>query len=53
MTTVPRGTVYAGDPFDAAYVNATPEGRVMRLKGYGNSICVETAAMFCAAILKG
>lgn len=29
--------------------NATAEARVMRLRGYGNAICVETAAMFVAA----
>lgn len=36
-------------------VNATGEGRVMRLKGYGNAICVETAKLFieeCEDILK-
>lgn len=29
--------------------NATAEARVMRLRGYGNAICVETAAMFVTA----
>ena len=32
-----------GFPIDA---DQTGEARVMRLKGYGNAICVDTAVMF-------
>lgn len=52
---LPRGVVPSsrvGLPIDA---NQTSEARVMRLKGYGNAICVDTAAMFieaCEGVLK-
>ena len=52
---LPRGMVPSsriGFPIDA---NQTSEARVMRLKGYGNAICVDTAVMFietCEDILK-
>ena len=48
---VSRGVGYGGDPRLAEYANATAEARVMRLKGYGNAICVETAAMFIKAVV--
>jgi len=47
---VPSGRI--GLPIDA---DQTAEARVMRLKGYGNAICVDTAVMFietCEDILK-
>ena len=44
-----RGVGYSGDPRLPEYVNATAEARVMRLKGYGNAINVETACMFIRA----
>jgi hypothetical protein len=47
---VPSGRI--GLPINA---DQTAEARVMRLKGYGNAICVDTAVMFiktCEDILK-
>jgi len=35
----------------SSYVNATPEGRVMRIKGYGNAIVPQVAAMFIRAFM--
>lgn len=46
---LPRGVGHCGNPSQPRYVNATAEASKMRLKGYGNAICVETAAMFVAA----
>ena len=43
---LPRGVVPSGDPRVPGYANATGEARVMRLKGYGNAICVDTAKLF-------
>ena len=43
---LPRGVVPSGDPGDPQYVNNTSEARAMRLKGYGNAICVPLAALF-------
>jgi DNA (cytosine-5)-methyltransferase 1 len=34
------------------WANATGEGRVMRLKGYGNSICIPIAAEFISAVME-
>jgi DNA (cytosine-5)-methyltransferase 1 len=45
---LPRGMVPSGDP-SLSYVQATAEGRVMRLRGYGNAIVPELAAEFIAA----
>ena len=42
---------YSGDPSLPEYVNATAEARVMRLKGYGNAVNAETAAMFVRAVM--
>jgi hypothetical protein len=39
------------DPGAPGYANATAEARVMRLKGYGNAICIETAVAFIEATL--
>lgn len=47
---LPRGMVYSGDPRRAVYANSTQEARVMRLKGYGNAICIETAVLFLQAL---
>jgi hypothetical protein len=41
--------VPSGDPRVPGYADATSEARVMRLKGYGNAINVETARMFIQA----
>jgi len=43
---LPRGVVPSGDPRVPGYASETGEARVMRLKGYGNAICVETAKLF-------
>lgn len=43
---LPRGVVPSGDPSDPRHANATSEGRVMRLRGYGNAIVPEVAAVF-------
>ena len=40
---------HCGDPRSPEYVNATDEARVMRLKGYGNGLNAETAALFLRA----
>lgn len=48
---LPRGMGYSGDPRLSEYVNSTAEARVMRLKGYGNAVNVETAVMFVKAIM--
>lgn len=48
---LPRGVVRVGDP--SAPINAarSAEGRVMRLRGYGNAIVPEQAAEFVRAFL--
>jgi DNA (cytosine-5)-methyltransferase 1 len=43
---LPRGVVPSCDPGAPGYANETSEARVMRLKGYGNSIVAPLAAMF-------
>lgn len=43
---LPRGVVPSGDPGEPGYANETSEARVMRLKGYGNSIVAPLATMF-------
>lgn len=48
---IPRGVVPSGDPGLPEYANSTPEGRVMRLKGYGNAIVPQVAAMFVRAFM--
>ena len=47
---LPRGVGYSGDPRLPSYANNTAEARVMRLKGYGNAINVETAKLFIEAV---
>ena len=47
---LPRGVVPSCDPCAPGYANETAEARVMRLKGYGNAINVETARMFIVAV---
>jgi len=46
------GVAAGGDspPVIPAYADSTGEARVMRLKGYGNAICVETAKLFLEAL---
>lgn len=50
-----RAVGHCGDPRLAEYADQTAEARVMRLKGYGNAICVDTAVLFieaCEDVLK-
>ena len=52
---LPRGMVPSGRIGLPINADQTAEARVMRLKGYGNAICVDTAVMFiktCEDILK-
>ncbi len=49
---LPRGVVPSGDP-SIEEAQATAEARVMRLRGYGNSICPQTAAAFIRAYSEG
>ena len=49
---LPRGVVPSGDPSDPRYANATSEGRVMRLRGYGNAIVPEVAAVFIRSYIE-
>lgn len=48
---LPRGVGYSGDPRSPEYVHSTAEARVMRLKGYGNAIVPELAAVFIRCFL--
>lgn len=43
---------YPGLPISAAEANATAEGRVMRLHGYGNAICIPVAVEFIKAVME-
>lgn len=47
---LPRGVVPSGD-IGESYAQATSEGRVMRLKGYGNAIVPQVAAEFIGAYM--
>ena len=49
---LPRGVVPVCDPGTPGYANATAEGRVMRLRGYGNAICPPVAAEFIRAYME-
>jgi DNA (cytosine-5)-methyltransferase 1 len=46
---VPKGMVRVSDSSEPINPQETAEGRVMRLKGYGNAICVQTAEAFIRA----
>jgi len=46
---LPRGMVHGGDPITTEYALNTAEARVLRLKGYGNSIVPQVAAAFIRA----
>jgi hypothetical protein len=48
---LPRGVGYSGDPCVQTAQN-TAEGRVMRLKGYGNAIVPQLAAEFVSACME-
>lgn len=48
---LPRGLVSGGDP-GVEEANASQEARVMRLKGYGNSIVPQLAAEFVKAFME-
>lgn len=43
---------YGSDPGLADNINATAEARQMRIKGYGNAIQVDTAALFISAFME-
>lgn len=45
---LPRGVVPSGDP-SVAHAQATAEGRIVRLRGYGNAINPQVAAEFIKA----
>lgn len=47
---ISKGMVRGGDISAPINADETQEARVMRLKGYGNSICPQTAAMFIQEI---
>lgn len=49
---LPKGMVYGSDPSVPIDPQATAEARVMRLKGYGNSIVPQVAAEFVRAYLE-
>jgi DNA (cytosine-5)-methyltransferase 1 len=49
---LPRGVVRDCDPGAPINANATAEARVMRLRGYGNSIVPQVAASFIAAAMQ-
>jgi hypothetical protein len=44
--------VYGSDPVTPEYAKKTAEARVMRLRGYGNSIVPQLAAEFITAFLE-
>lgn len=46
------GVVPGGDPGEAVDANATTEARVARLRGYGNAIVPQVAALFIRAFLE-
>lgn len=49
---LPRGVVPSCDPGLPGYANSTSEARVMRLKGYGNSVIPQVAAEFVKAFME-
>jgi DNA (cytosine-5)-methyltransferase 1 len=48
---LPGGVVPSGDP-SVSEAQASAEARVMRLRGYGNAICVPLAAEFIRAAME-
>lgn len=48
---LPKGVVYSLDPGEPFDPQATAEARVMRLRGYGNSICPQLAAEFIRSVI--
>lgn len=48
---LPRGMVPSGDPGSPDYANATAEALQMRLRGYGNAIVPQIAAVFIRAAI--
>ena len=49
---LPGGVVPGGDPRLPKYANETAEGRVMRLRGYGNAIVPPLASMFIECVME-
>jgi DNA (cytosine-5)-methyltransferase 1 len=48
---VSRDMVPSRNPVTEAYTRNTPEVRTMRIRGYGNAVCPQTAAAFVTAYL--
>lgn len=49
---IPKGVVRSGDSSEEFDANNTQEARAMRLKGYGNAIVPQVAAMFISAFME-
>jgi DNA (cytosine-5)-methyltransferase 1 len=49
---LPKGVVRGGDKGVAFDADNTAQGRVMRLKGYGNAIVPQLAAIFITALME-
>lgn len=49
---VSERVVHSGGDSESINANETKEARVMRLRGYGNAICPQTAAMFIEAFME-
>jgi DNA (cytosine-5)-methyltransferase 1 len=49
---IPKGMVRSGDNGEVFDANNTQEARAMRLKGYGNAIVPQVAALFISAALE-
>ena len=49
---IPKGMVRSGDSSEEFDANNTQEARAMRLKGYGNAIVPQVAAMFISAFME-
>lgn len=49
---IPKGLVRGGDRSMAPDANQSAEARTMRLKGYGNAIVPQVAALFIAAAMQ-
>lgn len=52
VASLPRGVVPSGDPCAPGYANETSEARRLRLAGYGDAICVETAELFIRSFME-
>jgi hypothetical protein len=48
---IPKGMVRSGDKSAPINADETSEARVMRLKGYGNAVCPQVAALFIESVI--